>query len=64
MFYNKIGIIEMSNEEIKKFAKPFGKKEKVLNYASNTYQLTRPSKVDAVMALIVNSRQTDPPIHI
>lgn len=42
----------MSNKEIKKFAKPFGKKEKVLNYASNTYQLTRPSKVDAVMALI------------
>lgn len=37
---------------IKKYAKPFGKKEKVLNYASNTYQLTRPSKVGAVMALI------------
>ena len=36
----------------KKYAKPFGKKEKVLNYASNTYQLTRPNKVDAVMALI------------
>lgn len=41
----------MANEP-KKYAKPFGKKEKVLNYASNTYQLTRPSKVDAVMALI------------
>jgi len=42
----------MAREEIKKYAKPFGKKEKVLNYASNTYQLTRPNKVDAVMALI------------
>lgn len=39
-------------KEIKKYAKPFGKKEKVLNYASNTYQLTRPSKVGEVMALI------------
>lgn len=38
--------------EPKKHAKAFGKKEKVLNYASNTYQLTRPNKVDAVMALI------------
>ena len=38
--------------ETKKYAKSFGKKEKVLNYTSNTYQLTRPSKVDAVMALI------------
>ena len=34
--------------EPKKYAKPFGKKEKMLNYASNTYQLTRPNKVDAV----------------
>jgi len=42
----------MAKQEIKKHAKPFGKKEKVLNYASNTYQLTRPNKVDAVMALI------------
>ena len=42
----------MPKNEFKKFAKPFGKKEKVLNYASNTYQLTRPNKVDAVMALI------------
>ncbi len=39
-------------KEIKKYAKPFGKKEKILNYASNTYQLTRPNKVGAVMALI------------
>ena len=42
----------MSKKEIKKYAKPFGKKEKVLNYTSNTYQLTRPNKVGAVMALI------------
>ncbi len=35
-----------------KHAKTFGKKEKVLNYASNTYQLTRPNKVGEVMALI------------
>ena len=42
----------MTKKEIKKYAKPFGKKEKVLNYTSNTYQLTRPNKVDAVMALI------------
>lgn len=39
-------------KEIKKYGKSFGKKEKVLNYASNTYQLTRPSKVGEVMALI------------
>lgn len=39
-------------QPIYKFAKPFGKKEKVLNYTSNAYQLTRPSKVGAVMALI------------
>lgn len=36
----------------RKYAKHFGAKEKVLNYASNTYQLTRPNKVGAVMALI------------
>lgn len=42
----------MNKKEFKKYAKPFGKKEKVLNYASNTYQLTRPNKVDAVMSLI------------
>jgi hypothetical protein len=42
----------MSKKEIKKYAKHFGKKEKVLNYTSNTYQLTRPNKVDAVMSLI------------
>lgn len=42
----------MANKKFKKYAKPFGKKEKVLNYTSNTYQLTRPNKVDTVMALI------------
>ncbi len=45
-------IIQMSKKQIKKYGKSFGKKEKVLNYASNTYQLTRPSKVGEVMALI------------
>lgn len=42
----------MSKKQRKKYGKSFGKKEKVLNYASNTYRLTRPSKVGAVMALI------------
>jgi hypothetical protein len=42
----------MPHSEPKKFARAFGTKEKVLNYASNTYQLTRPNKVGAVMALI------------
>lgn len=44
--------LQPDNMEPKKYAKPFGKKEKVLNYASNTYQLTRPNKVGEVMALI------------
>lgn len=35
-----------------KFSLDFGKKEKVLNYACQTYQLSRPNKVGAVMALI------------
>ncbi|HNI45286.1 MAG TPA: MjaI family restriction endonuclease [Chitinophagales bacterium] len=35
-----------------KYSKEFGKKEKVLNYACQTYQLSRPNKVGAVMALI------------
>ena len=44
---------ELEEEQpIYKHAKPFGKKEKVLNYTSNAYQLTRPSKVGAVMELI------------
>ena len=33
-------------------SKNFGNKEKVLNYANQTYQLSRPNKVGAVMALI------------
>lgn len=37
---------------MKKYSKEFGKKEKVLNYACQTYQLSRPNKVGAVMALI------------
>lgn len=36
----------------KKYSLEFGKKEKVLNYATQTYQLSRPNKVGAVMALI------------
>ena len=39
-------------EKIKRYSKEFGKKEKVLNYATQTYQLSRPNKVGAVMALI------------
>jgi hypothetical protein len=35
-----------------KHSQDFGKKEKVLNYACQTYQLSRPNKVGAVMALI------------
>lgn len=41
----------------KRYSKEFGKKEKVLNYATQTYQLSRPNKVGAVMALI---RQCQP----
>ena len=40
-----------------KYSMEFGKKEKVLNYACQTYQLSRPNKVGAVMALI---RQCQP----
>jgi hypothetical protein len=36
----------------KRHSLDFGKKEKVLNYACQTYQLSRPNKVGAVMALI------------
>ena len=35
-----------------KYSVNFGKKERVLNYACQTYQLSRPNKVGAVMALI------------
>lgn len=36
----------------KRYSKEFGKKEKVLNYACQTYQLSRPNKVGPVMSLI------------
>lgn len=42
----------MSLNTSRQYSKSFGKKEKVLNYACQTYQLSRPSKVGAVMALI------------
>jgi len=32
---------------MKRYSKEFGKKEKVLNYATQTYQLSRPNKVGA-----------------
>lgn len=35
-----------------KYSRDFGKKERVLNYACQTYQLSRPNKVGTVMALI------------
>ena len=38
--------------KIQRYSMEFGKKEKVLNYANQTYQLSRPNKVGAVMALI------------
>lgn len=42
----------MPGKSIKRLSKEFGKKEKVLNYATQTYQLSRPNKVGTVMALI------------
>jgi len=42
----------MAKNILNRFSKDFGKKEKVLNYATQTYQLSRPNKVGAVMALI------------
>jgi len=42
---------------MKRYSLEFGKKEKVLNYACQTYQLSRPNKVGTVMALI---RQCQP----
>ncbi|MBL7998228.1 MAG: MjaI family restriction endonuclease [Candidatus Kapabacteria bacterium] len=42
----------MAKRVVKRHSKEFGKKEKVLNYAAQTYQLSRPNKVGAVMALI------------
>jgi len=37
---------------MKVYSKKFGKKEKVLNYACQIYQLSRPNKVGTVMSLI------------
>jgi len=37
---------------MKVYSKKFGKKEKVLNYSCQIYQLSRPNKVGAVMSLI------------
>lgn len=42
----------MTSNKVKIYSKNFEKKEKVLNYACQTYQLSRPNKVGAVMALI------------
>lgn len=42
----------MTKTTLKKFSADFDKKEKVLNYACQTYQLSRPNKVGTVMALI------------
>lgn len=42
----------MAKKENQKYSMEFGKKEKVLNYACQTYQLSRPNKVGPVMALI------------
>lgn len=42
----------MPNKKSEKYSKDFGKKEKVLNYTCQIYQLSRPSKVGAVMVLI------------
>jgi hypothetical protein len=44
-------------EESARHSLDFGKKEKVLNYTCQTYQLSRPNKVGAVMSLI---RQCQP----
>ncbi len=43
----------------KKYSLEFGKKERVLNYACQTYQLSRPSKVGAVMELIRECQPQD-----
>ena len=42
----------MDRKKTKRYSLEFGKKEEVLNYATQTYQLSRPNKVGAVMALI------------
>ncbi len=42
----------MRKQPFERYSMEFGKKEKVLNYACQTYQLSRPNKVGTVMALI------------
>ncbi len=42
----------MPIKKSEKYSKDFGRKEKVLNYACQTYQLSRPNKVGSVMTLI------------
>lgn len=44
---------------MEKYSMNFGKKERVLNYACQTYQLSRPNKVGAVMALIRDCQPVD-----
>lgn len=51
-------VYEQEEKPVYKYAKSFGKKEKVLNYTSNAYQLTRPTKVGAVMSLIRECQPT------
>jgi len=48
----------MPDNSSDKVAKAFGKKEKVLNFTSNTYHLTRPKKVGAVMEMIRECQPT------
>lgn len=48
----------MPDNSSDKAAKAFGKKEKVLNFTSNTYHLTRPKKVGAVMEMIRECQPT------
>jgi hypothetical protein len=48
----------MPDNSSDKLAKAFGKKEKVLNFTSNTYHLTRPKKVGAVMEMIRECQPT------
>ena len=43
---------DLSQTHNARHSKDFGKKEKVLNFATQTYQLSRPNKVGTVMALI------------
>lgn len=45
-------MLKKTKKKFKKIAKEFGVKEKVLNFTSNNYHLTRPKKVGEVMAMI------------